>query len=239
MISVVLRRFKSLSWVFVVLACGACTTTLGTSLTTGDDNSANGNETSNTTTPRANVVVAAERMQDAGWNMPSPVSLPDRLSSMILGTNPTFSGSDPVADYLANLRTNKPSLDINTLSAQVMNDAYANIDAAHVLADAITISMDRDLTIRAPHPSEIQLAERAIQHLRIKRTLYVGALKELTKSGASIHPEEIRLVKEAFFDAGRDLGRLADSMADRIARARDDRTPSSSSTYFSDLAADR
>lgn len=144
---------------------------------------------------------AAAAVAETPWPRAREASLAERL----VGT----SGPSPDEHRLAEIY-------VSGLSAPrkpvILAAATANIGAARRLAE----TGEAALTAIRPAMSDVAVIEAAIADMKENRDVYVASLKLVARSGETVDAEELRRLRGAFAEAISDLGKVADSLAERM-----------------------
>jgi len=217
------------------------------------------------------IAITAAKLNDTRWPQTTSTSIAGQMSNFIFGRKQKTSQTDPnllVDWYLANLEkrsqkfsksdkqliatlppastlalanistSNLPVTDVTLLLA----DANYHLNAARELSKLLAQHDSYNLTEQTDSKADIIIAENSIVQLRKNRTVYITTLKQLAANGALVEPQDIRLLKEAFLDAGRDLSFQVNGLLENINPHDSTNTQLSDNKplqVFSNFAADR
>ncbi|OFX05300.1 MAG: hypothetical protein A3E78_04770 [Alphaproteobacteria bacterium RIFCSPHIGHO2_12_FULL_63_12] len=188
------------------LACAAmgCSTVIKTS---SEDDTASVAE-------RAALMEAAAGAAWAPWPKPSSSSIAERLT----GGEPSperISRDDAVEAYVDQLKNTTDG------AAILMNDASRHLAAAKTLMVVAEEACDA----ASPRLSDVAILEDAIADLRETRTIYVASLKKI-----DAEKDMVEQVKRDFDRALKDLGDVADQLAENAMKRRADNFAGSNAT---------
>lgn len=153
---------------------------------------------------REALIDAAAAVSKTKWPEPQNVSWQARIAH--IGAD-RVSKSDAVEAYLASFGDSKPKYD------KVLGDAGAHLLAADNLTRAAANAAN---SVR-PVMADVSVVEEAIGDLRQTRDIYLESLKILAREGEPVRSANIRALKSQFDGAIKELGDVADELADRVA----------------------
>lgn len=153
---------------------------------------------------REALIEAAAAVSRTQWPKPENASWQARI--VHIGAS-RLSQSDAVDAYLASLGGDE------TRYVRVLDDAGAHLRAA----DGLTRAAANAAQSVRPVTADISIVEAAIGDLRQTRDIYVEALKVLDKQGEPVPAASLRQLKSDFDSAIKQLGAVADELADRVA----------------------
>lgn len=155
---------------------------------------------------RAALVEAAAQAAWSPWPKPSSSSIAERLA----GGDPRperISRDDAIEAYVSILKNSPDS------AAALMNDVSRHLAAAQNLKFAVEEACDS----QAARLSDVAIIEDAIADLRETRTIYLASLKKIDGEKSLV-----ALVKRDFDTALKDLGEVADELAENAMKRRAD-----------------
>ncbi len=155
---------------------------------------------------RAALIEAAAGAAWSPWPKPSSSSFADRLA----GGDPRpehISRNDAVEAYVGILEKSPDG------AAALLNDASRHLAAAQALKEAAEEASDS----RSPRLSDVAIVEDAIADLRDTRTIYVESLKQIEGE-----KDLLERIKRDFDSALKDLGEVADELAETAMKRRAD-----------------
>ncbi|MEK7265696.1 MAG: hypothetical protein AAB227_06310 [Pseudomonadota bacterium] len=180
----------------MALALAGCSTVIKTST----------DEDATSIAERAALMEAAAGAAWSPWPKPSSSSIAERLAGGEPQTE-RVSRDDAVEAYVGVLK-NAPDG-----AADLMNDASRHLAAAKALKTAAEEACDAG----SPRLSDVAILEDAIADLRETRTIYVASLKKI-----DAEKDLIEQVKRDFDGALKDLGDVADQLAENAMKRRAD-----------------
>jgi hypothetical protein len=151
---------------------------------------------------------AVARVESAPWPKPQAVSFFSRISGG--GGNVRVQKSDSIEAYLDQLHSRGPGF------RQLKYDAGVNL----VAADRLEHTALKSLTASRRSMNDVVLVETAIQALRENWQIYFETADALKKSGEVIDDNELNALQDDYRRAIKDLGDIADMLAEAIERDR-------------------
>ncbi len=185
-------RWVRLAGVSAILAIGACGCSTVIRSETAIDEEAGVAE-------RAALRSAARDLAKAPWPKPSTSSFAERLAGVDAGGD-QISRDEAVDAYLAAL----PASD--GAEGALMADAGRHLEFASALKRVAEIAGDGSRLRLA----DVALLEEAISDLRETRSIYVASIRKLDGD-----EDNVDLLKESFDRVIKDLGEVADDLADK------------------------
>ncbi|WP_425407809.1 hypothetical protein [Hyphococcus sp.] len=154
------------------------------------------------------LVDAARDVKATPWPKPQPVSIVARIAGA--GDDNRVSRSEAVATYVNTLQP------VGMRFQKLALDARRNLEAADRLSRiALNASASARVTM-----NDVVTVEGAIQALRENRKIYTSAAREIEQGGESVDSNEIDVIRTAYADVIRELGRAADALAERVEKDR-------------------
>ncbi len=185
------RRWVRLVGASAVLAiCAGCSTVIRSETAIDEDAGA---------AERAALRSAAFDLAKTRWPKPSTSSFAEKLAGSDAGDD-RISRNDAVDAYLAALSASDSAEEF------VMADAGRHLELAGALRDVAEIACDGS-RLRL---SDVALLEDAISDLRETRSIYVASIRKLDGD-----KDNVDLLKVSFDRVIKDLGEVADELADR------------------------
>ncbi len=149
-------------------------------------------------------------------NPPWPRTPRLSMTDMVLGSGDDIADNyDPAAIYIDNLKksTKSAAPAYSPIVTVILKDAKQQLNTADKLNRiAREAAASSRLSLQ-----DVSAVETAILALRENRTVFITSLKALAVEGEAIELGEIRILKTAFVNAGRSLGKTADLMSDQLA----------------------
>jgi hypothetical protein len=186
------RRWVCLAGASAIIAIGVCGCSTVIRSETAIDEDAGAAE-------RAALRSAAFDLAKTPWPKPSTSSFAERLAGVDAGDD-QISRDDAVDAYLAALPASGGA------EGALMADAERHLELASALKDVAEIACDRS-RLRL---GDVALLEDAISDLRETRSIYVASIRKLDGE-----EDNIDMLKESFDRVIKDLGEVADDLADK------------------------
>lgn len=188
--------FRRMALTALALAAAGCSTVIKTS----------SEEDAASLAERAALIEAAAGAAWSPWPKPSASSIAERLAG---GAPPSehVSRDDAVDAYVAALNAAPDG------EAVLIGDASRHLAAAR----ALKVAAEEAFSAGSPRLSDVAIIEDAIADLRETRTIYVATLKKI-----DAEKDLVEQVKRDFDIALKDLGDVADQLAENAMKRRAD-----------------